>query len=280
MLGVLAVVVATAVPSLPPPDLLGSGRLVSYAPRGFDPMPSWRPRAKRLKADAVLLRRLGVGTVVTEATPESLVPVCRFMKRHGIARVIIGIADPTDATEVRRAARLRRCADGYALGWGGLTEKRYSREAVAAVVDRLRTATGRPVAIRERPEAYRADPTLLALGDWVFPLLDPLRADMLGSQESCGWTMAVYRELLERAPIDRQVTIGATGLPTAGVAGANEHWQRAYFLCLESRDIPFAMFEAFDQPWRAGVEFYGLIRADGAPKLWASQVLSGTAAAK
>lgn len=279
MLAVLVFVASAVQASLPPPDLFGGGRLVVYAPRGFDPTPGWKPRARRLRADATALLALGVRAVETEGTPESLRPVCRFLKRHGIVRVIIGVADPTDASELRRAATLRRCADGYAIGWGGLAEGRYGREVLARAVERLRRRTGKPVAVRERPESYEKDPTLLGLGDWVFPLVDPLRDEMVGPQESCGSTMQEYRDVLERAPIDRPVTIAATGLPTSGSPGANDTWQRAYLLCLESRNIPFAIFEAFDQPWRQGAEYYGLLRADGAPKLWATQ-LSGTAGSR
>jgi hypothetical protein len=134
--------------------------------------------------------------------------------------------------------------------------------------------------VRERAEAYLKDPTLLGVGDWVFPLVDPLRDEMVGPQESCGGTMQAYRDLLERAPIDRPVTIAATGLPTSGPPGANESWQRAYLVCLESRDVPFAIFEAFDQPWRGGAEYYGLFRADGTPKLWTQQLVSGTAGSR
>lgn len=278
MLGVFVLVAATTAASLPAPDLFGGGRLVVYSPRGFDPTPGWKPRAKRLRADAESLVRLGVRAVETESTPASLTPVCRFLKRRGIARVIVGVVDPTDAAELRRAARLRRCADGYAVGWGGLSERRYGRDALARAVERLRRRTGKPVAVRERPESYRDDPTLLALGDWVFPLVDPLRDEILGSQESCGWTMQAYRDLLERAPIDRPVTLAATGLPTSGPQGANEAWQRAYFVCLESRNVPFAAFEAFDQPWRRGAEYYGLLRADGTPKFWAQQLVTERAA--
>jgi hypothetical protein len=279
MLGVFVLVAAATQATLPAPDLFGGGRLVVYAPRGFDPTPGWKPRAKRLRADATALAGIGVRAVETESTPESLMPVCRFLKRYGIARVIVGVADPTDTAELRRAARLRRCADGYAVGWGGLGERRYTRAALVAAADRLRRRTGKPVAVRERPEAYKDDPTLLGVGDWVFPLVDPLREEVVGPQESCGATMQAYRDVLERAPVDRPVTIAATGMPTSGSPGANDSWQRAYLVCLESRNIPFAVFEAFDQPWRQGAEYYGLLRADGSPKLWATQ-LSGTAGSR
>ncbi len=253
------------------PDLFGGGKLAVYRPLGFLPDPSWRPRAASLRADAEDLWRLGFRAAVTERTTRGSKPVCRFLKRHGFVSVIIGVADPTDAAELRAARALRRCADGYAVGSGGLATRRYGRRALEAAVAGLRRATGRPVAVREQVASYRADPHLLGVGDWVFPI--PAIDVPHGAQEACGVTMAAYRELLERGPQDRPIALAAAGFPTAGQPGANEHAQRAYLSCLASRDVPFAYDEAYDQPWAGGAAgALGLYRDDGTPKLLAWQL--------
>jgi hypothetical protein len=254
------------------PDLFGGGKLVVYRPLGYTPGPGWRPRAAGLRADAEDLTRLGFRALVTERTPAAMKPVCRFFKRHGFASAIIGIDDPGDAAQLRAARALRRCADGYAIGDGGLATGRYRRRVLEEAVAALRRATGKPVTVREGIASYRGDPRLARAGDWVFPIAtaDPAR----GAQDACGLTMAAYRELLERGPQDRPVTLASAGLPTAGVPGANEHAQRAYFSCLASRGVPFAYDEAYDQPWAGGgAGTRGLFRADGTPKRFAWQLV-------
>ncbi len=255
----------------PPPALAGGGRVVVYTPRGWAPDASWRPSAAGLRADAGALVRLGTVAAVTERTTAALRPACRFLKRHGVDTVIVGVADPGDAAELRAARALRRCADGYAVGSGGLAAGHYRRRQLDAAVAMLRRASARPVAVRERVASYEADPGLLQAGDWVFPLVeaDPRR----GAQEACGATMADYQRLRARVPAGRVVVLAA-GLPTAGAPGAGEHAQRAYFACLASRGIPFAHDEGFDQPWRGGADASrGLFRAGGSPKLYARQLV-------
>jgi hypothetical protein len=276
MRALLIVVLATlggahAAGGVAPPDLLGGGKLVVYTPLGWTADSAWRPSAGALRADAADLARIGFHAIVTDRAAPASKAICRFFKRHGFASVIVGVADPTDAAELRTARTLRRCADGYAVGSGGLATGRYHRAALEAAATGLRRATGRPVAIRELVASYRADPRLLGVGDWVFPIVP---ADLSpGTQVACGETAAAYRELLERGPQDRPVALASAGVPTAGIPAASEHAQRAFFLCLASRGVPFAYDEAYDQPWRAGAAgARGLFRADGTPKLFAWQV--------
>jgi exo-beta-1,3-glucanase (GH17 family) len=254
--------------------LLGGGRLVAYAPTGYDPATTRRLGARGLNSDAESLLRLGFRAITTYGAARPLVPVCRFFKRRGFRTVLVGIWDPTDRDEVRRAIRLRRCADGYVVGNEGLTFGRYERDALAAAVARVRKRTGRPVTTRETLKAYADDPSLVRLGDWVFPTIHPWYADRRDPQAACGWTIFAWRDLIERVPAGLPTVIAETGLPTAGAAPASEHYQRAFFACLESRSVDFAFFEAFDQPWKtddAVGPHWGLFRADGTPKLWAAQ---------
>jgi exo-beta-1,3-glucanase (GH17 family) len=261
--------------------LLGGGRLVAYAPRGYDPASTRPASARALRADAESLAAVGFTAVTTYGSSRALVPVCRFFKRRGFKTVLVGVWDPRDRAELRRAIRLKRCADGYVVGNEGLTFGRYSRDELAAAIERVRRATGRPVTTRETLKAYADYPSLLRLGDWIFPTIHPWYAEQRGSQEACGWTIFAYHDLAERAPAGRPTVIAETGLPTEGAPSASEHYQRAFFLCVESRQVAFAHFEAFDQPWKrddAVAPHWGLFRADGTPKLWAAQQLVPTLA--
>ncbi len=254
--------------------LLGHGRLVAYAPRGFDPNARDRPSVRALREDADELRAVGFRAVATYGASRALAPVCRVFKRRGFTTVLVGIWDPRDRAEVRRAIHLKRCADGFVVGNEGLTFGRYTREELDRAIARVRNATGRPVTTRDTLKAYHDDPTLLRAGDWLFPTVHPWYAGHRESQDACGWTIAAYRDVAARAPAGMSTVLGETGLPTDGGTPASEYYQRAYFLCIESRQVPFAHFEAFDQPWKtddAAGPHWGLFRADGSPKLWAAQ---------
>jgi len=221
----------------------------------------------------------GFSAVTTYGSSRALAPVCRFFKRRGFRTVLVGVWDPRDAAELRRAVHLKGCADGYVIGTEGLGSGRYSKDELTAAIERVRRATGRPVTTRETLKAYAGDPSLLRLGDWIFPTIHPWYAEQRGSQEACGWTIFAYRDLAEQAPAGRSTVVAETGLPTEGAPSASEHYQRAFFLCAESRQVPFAYFEAFDQPWKADdpvAPHWGLFRADGTPKLWAAQQLVPT----
>ncbi|MCW5893147.1 MAG: hypothetical protein KIT14_21745 [bacterium] len=254
------------------PAAAETGRAVVYTPRGYAPGdPAWRPRARELRADAADLRALGVDLVATWASPRVLAPVCRHLKRHGLPSVVLGVADPGDAAEVRAAAHARRCADGYAVGSGGLGT-RYDRDALRAAVTRLR-ATGRPVVVREAADVLATDAVLRALGDEPSPLAFPSADE--GSQAACGIAIADYRRVEQTLPAGQILRLGASGLAAAGGGVANPSYQRAYFLCLSSRGVPAAMFEAYDQPWRTTPvgPHAGLFRADGTPRRFAQELL-------
>jgi len=150
------------------PDLFGGGRLVYYVPRGWDPATGTAPGPASLRADADDLRRRLFRAIVTPATVRALTPVCRVFKRRGFRTVLVALPDPRDARALRTAEKQRRCADGYVVGDGGLAVRRYARADLETTVARLRGATHRPVAVREALASYD-DPSLLALGDWVFP---------------------------------------------------------------------------------------------------------------
>jgi hypothetical protein len=264
---VLAAALAASAAEAPP------RRVVVYTPCGFEPQASnWRPSARGLRADAEDLRALGTEVVVTWASPPALAPVCRHLKRHGVPAVILGVADPSDAAEVHAALRARRCADGYAVGSGGVGT-RYDVAALRAAVARLGQASGRAVVVRETASVLAKDAALRGLGGGPLPVAFPSAAG--GSQEACGTALGDFRLLEQALPKGRGLILGATGIAAGGGGAGNPSYQRAYFLCLAARGVPAGLFEAYDQPWRTTPvgPHAGLFRADGMPRRFAAEIL-------
>ena len=268
---------AAPVTAAAPPDLFGGGRLVAYTPSGWDPRAHAVPGPASLRADADELRRRGFRAITTPRSTPALMPVCRLFKRRGFRTVLVGVSDPRDATQLRTAEKQRRCADGYVVGDGGLAAGRYRRVDLEAALARLRRVTGKPVAVREELRAYDDDPTLLALGDWAFPIANPyLVADQRHPQTACGFSVTHYLDLSARVAKGVPVVLAETAFATAGDPSARENSQRAFFPCIETRAVRFEYFEAFDQPWRDPADgpaaHWGLFRADGTPKFFASML--------
>lgn len=262
-------VVVQTLPPPPPAPPLPDGRIVDYTPAGFGPDATAAPDAAALAADAADLTRLGVRTVVLERATPLLAGVCPVFRTHGIA-VVVGVEHPAATAELEAALAAAECAAGFAVSTSGQADE---RAALTAAVGRLRDDGGHPVAVRAPLAALRADATLLRAGDWTLVAADPYDAGHAHPQDACGWTISEARGLVDAAG-GTPVVIDV-GLPTAGNEMANEHYQRAFFACIESRQLRFSHREAIDQPWRGEPTRadYGLFRADGTPKRWAFQQL-------
>lgn len=272
VLAAVLTVAAAAAAGAAPLDPFGGGRLVAYLPRGWEPGARRAPGPASLRIDADELFRRGFRAITTPASTRALLPVCRMFKRRGFRTVLIGVSDPRDAAELRTAGKQRRCADGYLVGSGGLAARRYARPQLEAAVRRLRAATGRPVGVREAFASFVADPTLASLGDAVFASANPFAAGEKHPATACAWSTQRYRDLAGRAPPGVPVVLAETAFATAGEPVAREDYQRAFFLCVETRAVRFEFFEVFDQPWRAGAAAHqGLLRSDGTPKMLARE---------
>jgi len=227
-------------------------------------------RLASLAADAATLARLEPTTVVLLAGSAN-VRACRALRAKGVPRIVLAAKDPTAVVEMAALEGGAKCADALVAGWDGLAEGRYDRGALGEAIARLRASTTLPVGVAEPAETLLAPDGPGDLGDFVIATARPFEAGERGTQEACGWTVFRWHDLRARWP-KREVVVAA-GLPTGGVRPASEGYQRAFFACLESRSVAFAMLEAFDRPGPGGTDGrtrYGLFRADGSPKRWAT----------
>ncbi len=225
-----------------------------------------------LRVEARELHRRGFRAISLSAATPGAALVCRVFKRAGFRVVLVDVPDPHHRRSLRRAVRMRRCADGFVIGHGGWAAGRYTLLWLETVMAEVRSATGRPVTTREPLVRYEENPELLQLGDWVFPSANPYAADARLPQTACGYSVNRYLGLVALVPPGRSVIMGETGLPTAGGRGLNENGQRAFFGCIEPRTTRFEHHSAFDRADDTSTSeaaHYGVFRADGTPKAWA-----------
>jgi len=202
----------------------------------------------------------------------------------GFKGLIMGIWDPSSQQEIAAAVAAAKnpIVLGYCVGNEGLAEKgqkgRYTLEQLTAVMQSLRTRTGKPVTTAEQYGDY-SDERLLRLGDWMFPTVHPYFYHVREPLAAVKWTKAAYDDLKKRS--GRFVLLKEVGLPTAGdeEGKMSEAAQEKYYTELAKTDVKFVYFEGFDQPWKTHLPIephWGIFNADRTPKLLAARLLGET----
>lgn len=241
---------------------------ICYTPTQSDPAQRVYPAASELRTDLKTLRDAGFTGLITYGCK---LPVLRELpalaEETGFTGLILGIWDPLDEEECAAACALARrdivvglCAGNEGLG------SRYSYEELVRAMDRLRTATGKPIATTEEIGDY-LEPRVLTLGDWVFPNVHPVYQGRNTLMPGIRWTIGAYRDLCRRA--DRFVWLKETGWPSAGGEAFTPEAQQQFYIDLAAANVAFGYFEAFDQPWkhwRACEPHFGLFDAQRQPK--------------
>lgn len=255
---------------LPPPTQLFSLCWVGYSPTSFDPDQGTYPAEESIRQDLEILRAAGFTGLVTYGAHDTLGTVVpRLAQELGFSGLIVGIWDPTNTAEWKHAvaAAEYQVTVGYAVGNEGLGED-YDLATLHSTMTKLRQATGRPVATTEEIGDY-SDPTMLTLGDWVFPNAHPFYAGIIEPGEAVEWTERVFTDLQHRS--GRPVMLKEVGLPTGGDPRGrlDETVQAEYYGQLRDTEVQFVYFEAFDQPWKKATSvepFWGLFGVDRTPK--------------
>jgi exo-beta-1,3-glucanase (GH17 family) len=244
---------------------------VAYSPTNADPDKGIEATPESIKQDLAVLRRAGFTGLVTYSSSGIIgqdLPL--LAQEQGFKGLIVGIWDPNNQDEIAaaKAASQNPIVLGYCVGNEGL-HKRYELSTLTAVIEELRSATGKYVTTTEEIDDY-TEAALLALGDWVFPNAHPYFHSQLDPAAAVQWTAAAYGDISKRA--GRFVIFKEVGLPTAGDTQSqlSEANQEQYYLKLAETNVKFVYFEAFDQTWKTTLPvepYWGIFKADRTPKL-------------
>lgn len=246
-------------------------RWVDYSPPSADPNRGVEATPEAIRKDLLVLRKARFTGLVTYASSGVLGrQFLKIVKEVGFKGVIIGVWNPQNDSELDAAVEAAKSTIvlGICVGNEGLMNHRYTVAVLAAALNKVRAATGKPVTTTETIDRY--DDQLMSMGDWVFPNVHPYFANVFAAEAAVEWTVARYQEIRQRS--ERFVLLKEVGLPTAGDPNhpLSEKEQCTYYDALAQTKIYFVYFEAFDQQWKTNpaVEpHWGIFRTDRSPKI-------------
>jgi hypothetical protein len=231
--------------------------------------PIYPPDAYSIEQDLDLIRASGITGICIYTSNNIMVEVPRLAQERGL-KVILGIWDVHDRSEISRAIWQSSYVDAYCVGGEGLGD-RYSLDELRRALFLVRRQTGRPAAISERARHY--DEMLAGLGDWIFPEVhltvkddDDLlvaRVDLDRDIEIAMSSIVRFVSLSSRHR--KTLVLKNLGYPYAGVEGASRTIQAEFFRRLLERLSGLerahgvrlsAVFQgAFDNLWKNGTPF-------------------------
>jgi exo-beta-1,3-glucanase (GH17 family) len=254
---------------------------IDYSPSTFNPGARRPVSADDIEADLKALAAHGFppqhsGICTYGCSPRSggdKVPA--IARKLGFSGVILGvwsIDKESDELPVARRLAADGMIDAVCMGNEGLFFSRYSSSRLLAAVQAMRAATALPVSTSEVIDSYgNRVLTNEKEMDWVYPNLHPVFRNYSDPKKAVQWMHDTLGKLAERSRLP--ILVHETGWPSRGLAHHTEEKQREFWELVLKSGNRFAVFEAFDQPWKhekhQGVDIgtsWGWFTAERRPK--------------
>ena len=194
-------------------------------------------------------RAIAVSSLLTQCAPNGSLPAALGSCRNWISFAPPRPFNPNQNVfptkkQLRKSLRLLSTE-----GWRGLVT--YSLDGTLQYVPRIAKGEGfTEVTTSEPSNQYMSNPSLLMVGDWVFPNIQPYLANKRSIPEAIQFVQQHYQALQAAAP-DRNIIIKEAWWPTDDDdPAASETNQTSFFQQLAGTGIEFIWGEAFDQFWK------------------------------
>nr|VFK64518.1 MAG: Exo-beta-1,3-glucanase, GH17 family [Candidatus Kentron sp. UNK]VFK71120.1 MAG: Exo-beta-1,3-glucanase, GH17 family [Candidatus Kentron sp. UNK] len=258
-------------------------RWITYEPLTMDPYTKKYPSMEEIRRELNLLRDSGFEGIITFSAKENLSSIPREAKNIGIASVIMGIMNPTDKEEVKRAINESEYVDAYCVG-NMFTDDNYGVAEVIDAIERVREATNKPITTTLRPNGYLAFPSITSSIDWIFPDIHTnwyTDASAKKNLEDTKYLIDRVRDVQRMYPY-KPILLKMISLPSADAKNSSPREQFKFFKSIVEyskgyMDFPERVypsyFSGFDIPWKtserkwpSGEAYVGLFNKDGNPK--------------
>ena len=258
---------------------------LSYTPRGMIPGPDARVFRSAIEAD---LKRLARETrcVRTYSSTQGMDLVPEIARAHGLT-VLQGIWIGRDAEQNERElaaglAAARAHPDvvrALVVGNEVLLRHEQTVPALRDILLRAQAASEIPVTYADVWEFWRTGAALADAVDFItIHILPYWENEPVGVRAALQHVRLVYADMQGSFP-GRTLMIGETGWPTAGRPRESARpgrveaarFVREFVGWAETEGVAYNLIEAFDQPWKRGLEgtvggYWGLFDVAGAPK--------------
>lgn len=230
--------------------------------------------------------RTETGCVRTYAVNQGLdqvVPIAERLGMKVLMGIWIGVNAADNELQVARAIELAKAhpatLKGIIVGNEVLLRGEQNAETLAALLRRVREATGAPVTYADVWEFWLRHPQLAEAVDFItIHILPYWEDDPVPAAEGVAHIDGILRQV-EGAFPGKTIFIGETGYPSAGrqreeaVPGLVEQARfiREFLAYAADRELDYNVIEAFDQPWKRALEgtvggYWGVFGEDRRPK--------------
>jgi exo-beta-1,3-glucanase (GH17 family) len=265
--------------------------LVAFNPTQYDPRPGATrtiPSLASVQADLAALRPAFDGLILYAYDPEVTPTIVAESARQGFRAVLLGIWEPTSATELTGTVALIQqyygtLALAVCIGNEGLTFTRYTLRDLQTAADRLKASLGPDVPVpftTSEPFDQYDQTALQQFGDFLAPNIHTVFTQPAqAAAAAAAWVRERAHALATST--GRRVLVKETGMPHGGAPQFTPATQQAFWAAYVKGErvvrIPGgwvaynAAFEAVDLPWKAALthipleEAWGLLSTERQP---------------
>ena len=257
--------------------LLKQTQWITYMPSTYNPDTEAKLNPEDIRKDLLLLRSAGFNGLITYSSNGVMAQIPSLAKESGFEHILMGIWDPHNEPEIENAVKAASLVDGYCIGHEGLFRKEYSKEEVIQVMKDVRKKTGKPVTTSDNMSVIMSgqNKDLLEACDWIFLIAYFMFDENLKRktpEKGIKWIHDLEKNIKAELHLKKPLMFKEIGFPSNGEEWTDEKNQEKFLKAIVKSNLTFALFEAFDQPWKTDSSLspnWGLFKKDRTPKKYA-----------
>lgn len=258
-------------------NMLKQTHWIAYMPSTYTPETEAKLNPEDIRKDLALLRSANFNGLITYSSNGVMAEIPALAKEAGFEHMIMGVWDLHKETEIENAIKAASLVDGYCIGHEGLFRKEYTKEELFQIMNNVKEKTQKPVTTADNMSIVMnaQNKDLLEACDWIFLIAYFMFDENLKKktpEKGVKWVQDVERNVDAQLHLKKPLMFKEVGFPSRGELWTDEKNQEKFLRGIVKSNISFALFEAFDQPWKTDSAIspnWGLFKRDRTPKKYA-----------